>query len=116
MSKLAQFFQEDNGTFSATRLAFLTWVFGALIMWGVSSFQSPDRKMQEVPQSVQVLIGILMTGKVVQKFREEEPEAAASKNAPDIIEQQILPQRIAGNNTAVPVKLQTQSAGEVAQI
>lgn len=74
MKNLAQFFQEDNGSFSATRLAFLVWVFGALVLWGVDCFQH-DRKMQEIPQSVQVLIGVLMTGKVAQKFTEEKPDA-----------------------------------------
>ncbi len=69
MPKVAQFLQDDNGNFSATRLAFLSWIFGVLVMWGVSSYN--QQKMQEIPQSVQVLIGVLMTGKVVQKFSEQ---------------------------------------------
>jgi len=68
MSKVSQFFQDDNDRFSATRLAFLAWIFGALIVWGAGSCH--DRKMQDLPSSIQVLIGILMTGKVTQKFVE----------------------------------------------
>lgn len=70
MNKLAEFFQESNGTFSATRLAFLAWIFGVLIGWGTDTAQH-EYKMAEIPQSVQVLIAVLMTGKVAQKFSEE---------------------------------------------
>lgn len=69
MKYIGQFFQDDNEHFSATRLAFLAWAFGALIVWSAGSLH--DQKMQEVPSSIQVLIGILMTGKVAQKFGEE---------------------------------------------
>jgi hypothetical protein len=84
MNKLGQFFQDDNDRFSATRLAFLAWIFGALIIWGAGSIN--DKKMQRVPDSIQVLIGILMTGKVTQKFREERsqntlPENVTTENA-----------------------------------
>ena len=72
MNKLAQFFQEDNGNLSATRLAFLAWIFGVLVGWGIDTAHH-DYKMAEIPQSVQLLIGVLMTGKVAQKFREEQP-------------------------------------------
>ena len=70
MNKLAEFFQESNGTFSATRLAFLAWIFGVLIGWRTDTAQH-QYKMAEIPQSVQVLIAVLMTGKVAQKFSEE---------------------------------------------
>lgn len=70
MKNIGQFFQEDNNHYSATRLAFLCWVFGALIFWGAGSFH--DKKLQEIPSSVQILIGTLMGGKVVQKFGEKD--------------------------------------------
>ncbi len=84
MNKLSQFFQDDNDRFSATRLAFLSWIFGVLIIWGVGSFH--DKKMQDIPSSIQVLIGVLMTGKVVQKFSEVSGSTAtADKPAPKMI-------------------------------
>lgn len=70
MKNIGQFFQENNNRYSATRLAFLSWVFGALIFWGLSSFH--EKKIQEIPNSVQVLIGTLMSGKVIQKFGEKD--------------------------------------------
>lgn len=76
MNKLSQFFQDDNDRFSATRLAFLSWIFGVLIIWGVGSFH--DKKMQDIPSSIQVLIGVLMTGKVVQKFSEVSGSTATA--------------------------------------
>lgn len=68
MKNLGQFFQEGNGQYSATRLAFLAWIFGTLVIWGSGSFH--DKKMQEIPSSIQILIGVLMTGKVAQKVGE----------------------------------------------
>lgn len=68
MNKLGQFLQDSNHEFSATRLAFLAWIFGALIVWGAGSFH--ENKIQEVPESVIALIGILMTGKTIQRFGE----------------------------------------------
>jgi hypothetical protein len=68
MKNIGQFFQEGNGQYSATRLAFLAWIFGILIVWGSGSFH--DKKMQEIPSSIQILIGVLMTGKVAQKVSE----------------------------------------------
>jgi hypothetical protein len=71
MYNLGQFFQDDGTKrFSATRLAFLAWIFGALVIWGADSFQ--NKEMQKVPDSVTTLIGILMTGKVAQKFGEKK--------------------------------------------
>ena len=64
------FLQEDNGNFSATRLAFLLWILGVLIGWGVASARL--NKLQEIPDSVLALIGVLMTGKVTQKFAENK--------------------------------------------
>ncbi len=78
MDKLAEFFQEDNRRFSATRLAFLAWIFGVLVGWGIDTTQH-NYKMADIPQSVQVLIAVLMTGKVAQKFSEEKPNVDTTK-------------------------------------
>ncbi|MBW4483790.1 MAG: hypothetical protein KME14_14710 [Tildeniella torsiva UHER 1998/13D] len=77
MKNLGQFFQEDNGQYSATRLAFLAWIFGILIVWGSGSFH--DKKMQEIPSSIQILIGVLMTGKVAQKISESSSPETSDK-------------------------------------
>lgn len=68
MKNIGQFFQENNGQYSATRLAFLAWVFGVLVVWGTGSIQA--KAMQEIPDSVAILVGVLMTGKVAQKVSE----------------------------------------------
>lgn len=68
MPKITQFLQEGDGQFSATRLGFLLWVIGVLIVWVIDSLIS--KTLQPIPEQVQVLIGILMTGKVVQRFGE----------------------------------------------
>jgi hypothetical protein len=68
MNKVVQFLQEKNGDFSSTRLAFLLWIIGTLIAWvWVSVTQGT---LQPIDETVVTIIGILMTGKVVQKFPE----------------------------------------------
>ncbi|HWX20691.1 MAG TPA: hypothetical protein VN578_12400 [Candidatus Binatia bacterium] len=79
MNKLLEFVQEDNGGFSATRLAFLLWTAGVLAVWIISSLA--ERTLAHVDPSVTTIIGILMTGKVVQKFG-EKPDASATGNPP----------------------------------
>ena len=76
MNKLAEFLQEDNGGFSSTRLAFLLWVVGSLIVWIFASFSSQPMSLAKIDPSVITVLGILMTGKVVQKFG-EKPEPPA---------------------------------------
>jgi hypothetical protein len=70
MNKLLEFLQEDNGGFSATRLGFLLWVVGVLIVWMITSLKSMT--LAPIDSSVATVIGILMTGKVVQKFGEKD--------------------------------------------
>lgn len=70
MNRLTEFLQDPNGEFSSTRLAFLAWIFAVLVGWGVDTVKH-DYKLAEIPESVQVLIGVLMTGKVVQRFGEK---------------------------------------------
>lgn len=68
--RLAEFLQDADGALSSTRLAFLAWVFGILGAWGFSSVQAAA--LQPVPDSVLGLLGLLMTGKVVQSFGEKK--------------------------------------------
>lgn len=76
MNRILEFFQEDNGGYSATRLGFLLWVIGALVVWIITSLTSEPRQLARVDPSVVTIVGILMTGKVAQKFG-EKPDPAA---------------------------------------
>lgn len=67
--KISEVLKEENGKFSSTRLAFLLWTVGTLLVWIFNSIASGT--LQPVPQSVIVVLGILMTGKVTQKFGEK---------------------------------------------
>ncbi|MGA7563973.1 MAG: hypothetical protein WBW55_12270 [Desulfobaccales bacterium] len=69
MKAAQSFLQEDNGNFSATRLAFLLWIIGVLVVWIMDSVKAAS--LQGIPESVAAIIGILMTGKVAQKFGEK---------------------------------------------
>lgn len=65
-----QFFQESNGRLSSTRLAFLLWAIGVLVTWMSNSLTTGE--LHPIPESIIALMGILMTGKVVQKTVEEK--------------------------------------------
>ena len=65
---LSEFLQEDNGGFSATRLGYLIWVVGVLAVWVFTSLKAGA--LQPLPAEVVTVLGILMSGKVVQKFGE----------------------------------------------
>lgn len=71
--KFYEFFQEDNGTCSSTRLAFLLWVIGVLLVWGIKSIQCPGLELADIPKSILTILGILASGKVTQKNFEEKP-------------------------------------------
>jgi len=72
---LSSFLQEDNGKFSATRLALLVWSIGLLGVWAAGSiynvFWGSTHNFLELPPSTITLVGLLMAGKVVQKYEEK---------------------------------------------
>lgn len=68
MSRLGEFFQEANGSFSSSRLAFLLWAIGTLVVWILTSVKAGA--LQPIPESALMILGMLMTGKVVQKWAE----------------------------------------------
>ncbi|GEM_PF-5100218 len=80
MSRLAEFLQEKNGNFSSTRLAFLMWVLGTLLVWIIVSLE--NSQLAAVPESIIIIFGILMTGKVTQKFGEKD-KLAKLKTEPE---------------------------------
>ena len=79
MTKLAEFFQDGKGTFSATRLGFLLWVISTLVVWIVGSINVINNPHPHpltfpgIPDQVVYIIGALMTGKVWQSFSENAP-------------------------------------------
>lgn len=84
--RLSEFLEDNSGGFSATRLAFLLWVIGLLVMWMMSSAKTGT--LTDIPDTI-TLLGILMGGKAVQRFGErgetatttEAVEAAANAGA-----------------------------------
>ena len=76
MTKFAEFFQDGEGRLSATRLGFLLWVVGVLVVWISNSLS--HGALQAVPESVTAILGVLMTGKVVQSFGENSANPTSS--------------------------------------
>jgi hypothetical protein len=67
-TNLLQFLQDGTGAYSATRLGFLLWLCGVLVVWIVDSVRNGS--LAPIDNSVVVVLGILMSGKVVQNFSE----------------------------------------------
>jgi len=55
--------------FSAMRLAFLLWSLVLLVIWAIVSYRT--NALQDIPESVVTILGILITGKVVQRYGEK---------------------------------------------
>lgn len=70
--KMTQFLEDPDGKSSATRLAFLLWAIGVLVVWVVTSVTSTPMQLAKIDNSVITLLAILMTGKVVQMFPEQQ--------------------------------------------
>lgn len=75
VSKLAEFLEDGDGSLSSTRLAFLLWAIGVLVVWIIASVEK--KTLQPIDSSVTTVLGILMTGKVVQKFGEAKSPSLA---------------------------------------
>ena len=77
--KLSSFLEDNSGGFSATRLAFLLWALGVLAVWIYSSIRNNGCSLG-IDGSVTTILGILMTGKVVQRFG-EQPDSTSGNPA-----------------------------------
>lgn len=64
--------QDNSGGLSSTRLSMLLWVVGVFVVWAAISVT--NKALQDLPDSVLVLFGILITGKVTQRFGERPLE------------------------------------------
>lgn len=63
-----QFICEPCGKLSASRLAFLLWSLGVLLVWAFTSLKL--RALQPIDTSVVTILSALTAGKVVQRFAE----------------------------------------------
>ncbi len=78
MNKLGTFLEDNAGGFSSTRLAFLLWTIGVLVVWISSSWGG---ELAKIDSSITTILGILMSGKVVQRFGENQPAPVQPPNS-----------------------------------
>lgn len=100
MQKFIGFFQDGSGNLSATRLAFLLWTVGVLTVWIWVSIHTGT--LAPIDSSVQTILGVLMTGKVVQSFSPNDAAPAGTGGA------------LVVTNATVPVTV-APASGAVAQ-
>lgn len=79
-TNIRQFLEDNAGGFSATRLAFLLWTICVLGAWLFISVS--ERKFQPITPDVVTILGILTTGKVVQRYSENTPADKKSPQSP----------------------------------
>lgn len=70
---MLDFFRDESGKFSSTRLAFLVWALGAFIIWAIVSMK--NWSLAGLPIELLAVFGMLMTGKVIQVFGEKKNNA-----------------------------------------
>lgn len=68
MKKLIEFFEDDTKMLSMTRLIFFLWGSGVLSAWIYTCINS--KILVALPENIIIILGILMSGKVVQSFSE----------------------------------------------
>lgn len=63
-----------NHKFSSSRLLASSWGLGVLVVWIVTSVISTSKGggLQPIPESVVTILGILVGGKTLQRFGENE--------------------------------------------
>ena len=72
---LSKFIKESNtDKLSSSRLLVLAWGLGTLIVWIVTSVISAlnGEGLQSLPESIVTVLGILVGGKTLQRFGENE--------------------------------------------
>ena len=70
--KFYEFFMDENNQFSSMRLIFICWSFCFMSMWIISCFSSKPISLQPIPSSLETFFGMLLFGKVSQKFSENK--------------------------------------------
>jgi len=71
--RIYEFFQENNGMFSSSRLFSFLIVAAALVDWMHAVFATPAAKWDPTVQTISLVIGVLGF-KVTQKFAEKKPK------------------------------------------
>lgn len=65
------FLKDDTGALSSTRLAFLLWMIGILVMWIYVCIN--QKTLVALDPTLIGVMGVFMTGKVIQSKVESEP-------------------------------------------
>ena len=66
--KFSEFLKDESGKFSSTRLSFLVWALGVFLVWAIVSLK--NWALSDMPWEMITIIGLLMTGKVFQLYKE----------------------------------------------
>ncbi len=88
MAKLLGFLQDGEDNYSSTRLAFLAWTLGVLVVW-VWNRTQPGSTF-ELDKEATYILGILTTGKVAQaataeRARNESKTTTSSTTADSLV-------------------------------
>lgn len=68
-TRFHEFFEDNSGGLSASRLNLLIWSVGTFVIWAITSVKMVT--LASIPESVIVMLGVVTTGKVVQRFGEK---------------------------------------------
>ena len=71
-TKFSSVLQDNSGGFSAYRLAYLVWLLGSFLVWSILSFKKGE--FIKIDESFVLLVVALTTGKVIQRFGENNPK------------------------------------------
>lgn len=77
-SKLLEFVQDKSGKLSTSRLSFLLWSTGALIIWIYLTYH--NRAMADVPEGVRWILGLLIGNRVGQKYLDKNQPTVITNN------------------------------------
>jgi hypothetical protein len=92
MPKFSQFFQDDTGALSSTRLVFILWSIGVFFTWLYVCIVT--KSLVAIPQTVCELCLIFMAGKV---------SGAIAENVTSFTNQNVTPTVIQNNAQGAPV-------------
>jgi F0F1-type ATP synthase membrane subunit a len=62
---MSNFMQDNEGNKSSTRLIMAAWALTVLVVWVIVSLY--NKRLEEIPAGVQLVLGMVLTAKVVQK-------------------------------------------------
>lgn len=77
-NKFLELIQDKTGKLSTSRLSFLLWSTGALIIWLYLTYH--NRSMADVPEGVRWILGILVSNRVGQKYLDKNQPTVITNN------------------------------------